>query len=136
MVLVVIAAFLVGYWPEHRRGASLQTDNDALRARVVTLENRARLSMIHTKALDAIDAVAAMNYGHAQGLSSSLFDDIRMELGRTTEPQYREALQEALNRRDAITAALATGDASALEPLRELEKRIRQVLSTPVAVSG
>ena len=136
MVLVVIAAFLVGYWPEHRRGASLQTDNDALRARVVTLENRARLSMIHTKALDAIDAVAAMNYGHAQGLSSSLFDDIRVELSRTTEPQYREALQEGLNRRDAITAALATGDASALEPLRELEKRIRQVLSTPVSVSA
>ena len=134
MVLMVIAAFLAGYWPEHQRGASLQTDNDTLRARMVTLENRERLSMIHTKALDAIDAVAAMNYGHAQGLSSALFDDIRVELSRSTEPQYREALQQGLNRRDAITAALATGDASALEPLRELEKRIRQVLSTPVAL--
>lgn len=135
IILAVVAAFLAGYWPEHRRGTSLQTDNDALRARIVTLEDRARLSIIHTKALDAVDAVAAMNYGQAQGLSSSLFDDIRAELTRTTESQHREALQEGLNRRDAITAALATGDASALEPLRELEKRIRQVLSTSVAVS-
>lgn len=136
MVLVVTAAFLAGYWPEHQRGASLRTDNDALRERIVTLENRSRLSIIHTKALDAIDAVAAMNYGHAQELSSSLFDDIRVEISRTTESQYREALQEGLNRRDAITTALATGDATALEPLRELEKRIRQVLSAPVAVSA
>ena len=136
IVLVVIGAFLAGYWPEHRRGTSLQTDNDSLRARVLMLDSRARLSMIHTKALDAIDAVAAMNYGHAQGLTSSLFDDIRVELSRTTEPQYREALQDGLDRRDAITAALATGDAAALEPLRELEKRIRQVLSSPVSASG
>ena len=112
VVAVVIAAFLAGYWPEHRRGTSLQTENDALRARVVSLEDRARLSMIHAKALDAIDAVVAMNYGQAQELSSALFDDIRSELTRTTESQYREALQEALNRRDAITAALATGNAS------------------------
>jgi hypothetical protein len=90
--------------------------------------------MIHTKALDAIDAVAAMNYGQAQLLTSSLFDDIRAELSRTSESQYREALQGSLDRRDTITAALATGDASALEPLREMENRIRQVLSTPVAV--
>ena len=135
MVLMISASFLAGYWPQHRRGTSLQTDNDALRARIVTLENRARLSMIHSKALDAIDAVTAMNYGQAQGLSSSLFDDIRAELNRTTESQYQEALQEGLKRRDTITAALATGDSSALEPLRELEKRMRQVLSTPVAVS-
>ncbi len=135
IVIVVIAAFFAGYWPEHQRGASLQTDNEALRARIVTLDHRARLSMIHTKVLDAIDAVAAMNYGQAQGLSSSLFDDIRVELSRTTESQYRDALLEGLSRRDAITAALATGDPSALEPLRELEKRIRQVLAMPVSQS-
>ena len=135
VVLAVLASFVVGYWPQHQRRASLQTDNDALRERIVMLENRARLSVIHTKALDAIDAVVAMNYGQAQQLSSSLFDEIRAELSRTTEPEYREALQEGLNRRDTITSALATGDASALEPLRELERRIRRVLSIPVAVS-
>lgn len=135
VVLAVLTSFVAGYWPQHQRGASLQTDNDALRERIVILENRARLSVIHTQALDAIDAVAAMNYGQAQQLSSSLFDAIRAELNHTSGSPYREALQEGLNRRDTITAALATGDAAALEPLRELEKRIRQVLSTPPAVS-
>ena len=134
-VLVVLAAFVAGYWPQHQRGATLQTDNDAMRERIVLLENRARLSVIHAMALDAIDEVAAMNYGQAQQLSSSLFDEIRAELNRTTGSQYREALQGGLNRRDTSTSALATGDASALEPLRELEKQMRQVLSTPVAVS-
>lgn len=133
VVLIVLAAFVAGYWPQHQRGVSLQTDNDAMRERIETLENRARLSVIHTRALDAIDAVAAMNYGEAQQLSSSLFDEIRAELNRTTASPYREALQGGLNRRDAITSALATGDASALEPLRELEKQIRQVLAAPVA---
>lgn len=132
VVLLVLAAFVAGYWPQHQRGVSLQTDNDAMRERIEILENRARLSVIHTRALDAIDAVAAMNYGEAQQLSSSLFDEIRAELSRTTAPPYREALQGGLNRRDTITSALATGDAAALEPLRELEKQIREVLSAPV----
>jgi hypothetical protein len=132
VVLLVLAAFVAGYWPQHQRGVSLQTDNDAMRERIEILENRARLSVIHTRALDAIDAVAAMNYGEAQQLSSSLFDEIRAELNRTTAPPYPEALQGGLNRRDTITSALATGDAAALEPLRELEKQIREVLSAPV----
>lgn len=136
MVAVVMLAYVAGYWSLYGPNRTLQTENDALHARVVILEDRARLSMIHIKTLGAIDAVAAMNYGQAQALASSLFDDVRAELNRTTNASYREALQDALDRRDALTAALATGDAAVLQPLREVEQRIRQVLSTPVAVSA
>jgi preprotein translocase subunit SecE len=136
MVAVVMLAYVAGYWSLYGPNRTLQTENDALQSGVVTLEDRARLSMIHIKMLDAIDAVAAMNYGQAQALASSLFDDIRAELNRTTNATYRQALKEALDRRDAMTAALATGDASVLQPLREVERRIRQVLSTPLAVSA
>ena len=135
ILIIVVGAFFAGYWPESRRRAALEADNASLRTQMTGLEDRVRLSRLHGSLLDLIDAVAAMNYGQAQSLSSTLFDYIRAEIDRTHERQYRDALQELLGRRDFITSALAKADASVLELLRDAERGLRQLLARPTSIA-
>ena len=134
--VILLLAFLAGYWPEHRQRASVETENEVLRTRTTSLEERVRVSAIHLQLLDVIDAVAAMNYGEAQRFASSFFDHVRTEIGRTENPRYRSALDLVLERRDAITAALAKGDASIIDALRESERELRRILADPAAAAA
>jgi hydroxypyruvate isomerase len=134
-LVVVVAAFLAGLWPERQRRTALDADNASLRARVETLDDYARLAQLHAHVLNLIDAVAEMNYGQAQTFSSTLFDNVRTEASRTRSQEYRTTLEAILSTRDNITGALARGDAATLEPLRRIERQLRQALANPPAVA-
>jgi hypothetical protein len=135
ILVVVAAAFLAGFWPERQRRTELEAENAFLQAQVANLEDRVRLGQLHGELLNVIDAVADMNYGQAQMLSSALFNNIRAEASRTQNPEFRAALDAILALRDQITGALAKGDASALEPLRQSERQLREALGAPSSVA-
>jgi len=126
-LILVIAAFLAGFWPERQMRTALDAENAALRA----LDGHERVARLHGQVLDLIDAVGAMNYGEAQTVSSSLFNNVRTEMVRVQNAEYRAALEGLLAARDEVTASLARGDAAVLEPLRRSEQQMRQVLAKP-----
>jgi hypothetical protein len=128
-LLIIVAAFVSGYWPEHRNRTAAEAEAQALGTRVARLEDQVRAARLHGDLLTLIDAVEAMNYGQAQTLASTFFDRIRDEAARTGNPELRAAFQNILGQRDAVTGALAKGEATATTPLKESERTLRQTIA-------
>jgi hypothetical protein len=83
--------------------------------------------------LNITEAVAALNYGQAQQLSSRFFDGVGAEAARTPAGALRTALEAVLQNRDQVTSALARGDQAVMEPLRRSQIRLREALGYPVS---
>ncbi len=132
IVVALGAAFLGGYWPEHSQRTAAEARAGALEAQVESLQDRDRMAALLGSVLSAADAVAAMNYGDAQRLSSQFFDEVRAELGRTANPGFRSTLEKIMARRDQVTASLAQADRSALDPLRDSARELRRALGYDV----
>lgn len=130
--VVVAVVYLLGYWPERQKRVALEAELSSLRQDVVELTARDNVSGILGQLLAAIDEAAAMNYGQAQTSASSFFDAVRREASVTSVAPFRSALESVLQRRDAVTSALARGEASVLDPLRQSATELRRALGYPV----
>lgn len=131
-VVLLGVAFLVGYIPERRQRAAAETELDGVRGRLVVAEDRVRTSQLLGRILMVREVTARQDYGQAQELSSAFFDAVRAEASRTQDAELRGALNEALARRDAVTAALAKADPGVIGILHSIEVRLRQALGYPV----
>jgi hypothetical protein len=127
-VLLVAAAYLSGRWPERERRLTLAGENAILQERVEEAEAAVRMCDLLGQVQNVIHAVSLKNYGEAQGFSSVFFDAARAESGRTVQAGYRQALEDVLSSRDAVTAALAQADPKALEKLGAVEARLKSAL--------
>lgn len=132
-VLLVVAAYVAGYWPAERRAAALQVDVDTLRGQLATAEAQVRLGALLGQLLAATDAVEANNYGHAQQLSSAFFDAVRAEAALTPEARFKAVLDATLQVRDRVTAGLTRTERPTLDLLRDAELRLRDALGYPRA---
>jgi hypothetical protein len=132
VVVLLVAAFLVGYVPQQQRLASAEMETEGLQNRLVAAEDRVRAGELLGRILTVQEVTARQDYGHAQDLSSAFFDAVRAEASATHNSQLRDGLNEAQARRDAVTAALAKADPTAIEILHTIELRLRQALGYPV----
>ncbi len=132
-VAALIAAYLVGYWPERQRRVALDRDVGTLREDVAELQGRLRAAQLLGELLHVSDAAAAMNYGRAQDLSSTFFNQARDEVTHGRDGGMRAELQAIAQQRDTVTAMLARGDPRVVEMLRQLEVQLRQALGYPVS---
>jgi hypothetical protein len=135
-VVLLAAAYLAGYWPERQRRTALQQEVEALRGQVADADARARVSSLLGDLLYLTEAVAVMNYGQAQDLSSSFFDRVQRESASMAETRFATVLDDIHRQRDAVTAALARGDATVLQPLRRAQLLLREALGYPVPPAG
>ncbi len=128
VVVVIAGAYIVG----DARQRTLRVDAEgrvaALEGRVAQAEARVRAGELLGRVLTVKEAVVRQNYGQALEQSSLFFDAVRAEAGGTPVPALREALNEALASRDAVTAALAQGDPAVVETLTRLELLLRRAL--------
>ncbi len=131
-VVLIGAAYLAGYLPERQQRTSAEMEIERLRSRLTTAEDRVRGSELLGRILMVREVTARQDYGHAQELSSAFFDAVRAEASATHDTQLRDGLNVVLGRRDAVTAALAKGDAGAIEILHNIELRLRQALGYPI----
>jgi hypothetical protein len=132
LVIVLAAAYLAGFWPERTRRIALEGEVAALQQRLAQADAQVRLGKVLGELLQVIETIEAMNYGDAQSLSSRFFEAARTEAGRTTDATIRSVLQAILQNRDAVTAALARGDATVVTTFRSTEHQLRAALGYPV----
>jgi hypothetical protein len=132
-LVIVLAglAYLVGYWPEHHRRKALEGQVTNLRAELAEARARVRLGGLLGQLLAAEDAVSAQNYGQAQALSSTFFDAVRAEAGRSAAGSTNDALAKIVPMRDPVTASLTRGDPQALTLLQDAETLVRNALGFP-----
>jgi hypothetical protein len=132
IVVLAVVAYIAGYWPEYQRRVALESEVASLRSERDSLDARARLARLLGLLLNVTEAVNAMNFGQAQTMSSTFFDDVRAEEALTEDSELRATLEGIHQNRDAVTSALARGDAGILATLHSMQIRLRQALGYPV----
>ena len=135
-VLLIASAYLAGYWPEHRRRQAVERDMTDLRMRFEDVDARARSAQLLGDLLAIRDAVTSTDYGRAQALSTTFFDQVRSETASTHREDLRSGLQRILQKRDTTTAALTRPDQASLDQIRTLEIELRSALGYPVRSDG
>jgi hypothetical protein len=127
-IVLMTGAFLAGYLPEHQRRTAAEQESVTLRERLAAAEARVRVGQLLGQVLSLREVVMRQNYGQAQDLSSAFFNSVRDEATATPPSEFRDALNDVLSRRDAITASLTRADPGAGEMLHAIAVRMRGVL--------
>jgi hypothetical protein len=133
VVLVLLATFLVGYWPQRQKAAALELEAQGLRDRVAELEARTRGAELLGALLHLTDAASRKDYGQAQTLSTVFFDQVRAQASGSALPALRSGLPEVLAERDAVTGALANPDGQVVSRLHQLQLKLRAALGYPTS---
>lgn len=123
VVVLIVVAYLAGYWPQHARLQSVLEGREQL-------QTVAALCNLENQLLSVIEESDNKNYGNAQTGSGTFFNGVQAEIDRMPNAPYRKGLDNILARRDLITAALSRADASALGPLRQSLTELRQIMQT------
>lgn len=128
-IVLIIVAFAGGYWLEHNQWSAANAKAEAASAQLASAEGRLDLYHLQDQVLTLVQDTANKNYGDASSVSTTFFDNLATEIGRTSDPAVKSALQTMLNQRDAITAALAKGDPQARDLFAQLLISFRQTLA-------
>jgi hypothetical protein len=126
--VLVVGAFVAGYWPQAERRAEVEAELAAAQAEVAAAEVDAALGRLLVRLRFVSDAVSARNYGQAQQLSSVFFEAVRAEALRAPTAETQAVLEDLLQRRDAVTAALAQADPAVLDTIHDLELVLRDAI--------
>ena len=129
---LVVAAFVAGFWPQHRQLTTSQALTETLQTRLDAAEARLRTGQVLGQLLRLSDAVRVRNYGEAAALSSTYFDTVRQEMSRA-DADGAVALNAILASRDQVTTAIAGGDPTLDVTLRQHEQQLRRALGYPIS---
>lgn len=132
VIVLVAAAYVGGYWPEHQRARDAEAALDALRPQLADAQARVRLAEVLGQQLRLGDAIAARNFGEASALSSAFFDRVQQELAQADAPDVRDALALVQQTRDQVTTAIARTDPTVADVLRQQQMTLRRALGYPV----
>ncbi len=127
---LIVIAFLVGFWPQHRQLTASRETTATLQTRLDAAEARLRLGDVLGHQLRLSEAVQDKNYGEAAALSSAYFDAVRQEASRAGS-DTSAVLSSILASRDQVTAAIAGTDAGLELTLREQQRQLRRALGYP-----
>lgn len=128
IVVLVIWAFLLGYWPQRKQAQAIEQENIQLKTELASAQALGRIAHLQNELLVLIEQAEAQNYGEAQKLSNSFFDDIRKEIDRDKGSPYSSKLEAILARRDAVTAGLAKAEAPTIGALRQSLTEMRDLV--------
>ena len=128
IVVLVIWAFLLGYWPLHKQVQAVEQENVQLKQDLSASQALGRIARLQNQLLVLIEQTEGQNYGEAQKFSNSFFDDLRKEIDRDKGAPYVPKLEAILARRDAITAGLARAEAPTIGALRQSLTELRELI--------
>jgi len=127
-VLIIGFAYMLGYWPQHQELTALQNENGQLRTQLASAQAAGRVARLENELLQLIEQTETRNYGEAQKLSNTYFDDVRKEIDRDRGAAYSGKLEAILTRRDAVTAGLARAEAPTAGILRQTLGEMRELV--------
>jgi type II secretory pathway component PulM len=135
-ILLLVIAYVAGFWPQHSQLTEAQSRIATLETRVTDAEARIRLGEVLGKLLRLRESLLSQNFGQAAGLSSSFFDSVRDEGTRTTRPEVKQLLETLQKSRDVVTTSIARADGSALAIVNAQEVTLRQALGYSVSADA
>ena len=129
---LVVAAFLLGFVPQYVKARDLDNQLGAARQQFNSEHEQIQMDELGLLCGYVYLETNLKNYGVAGQYSSRFFDRARAMMGQAHDSSRQDFLQEALSKRDSITAGLAKGDPSTMSAVQDLFQR---ALETTQAVS-
>jgi hypothetical protein len=123
-VVLILAAFLAGFWPQYQRAGQFESELATQRERVRILEANQRLAAAAHLASAMFLESSKLNYGVASEMAGEFFSRVRTLIGEATDPTVRHELEEIAAKRDSVVAALAKGDAAVQTDMRDILQRM------------
>lgn len=109
-VVIVVAAFLGGYWPQHQQLLQARNQTATVKSQLSQADSTLHLCQLQAQLVALVEAATNKNYTDALGLSTKFFDALSHVADNTPPSDLKSSLQAILNQRDTLTAALARGD--------------------------
>ncbi len=126
-VLLLAAAYVGGYWPQHQQLRAAQQSAAEAQLQLANVQAVARICKLENELLALLNQTDSQNYGNARTLSNTFFDDMRWEADRDQNASYKADLENILGQRDAVTAGLAKADPATATTLRQALSQIEQL---------
>jgi hypothetical protein len=123
--VLVVVAFLVGYLPGSRRGSALSAQLNIAHQQADLAELRDLAGLLYLQA-------SQKDYGLAATTSSRFFERTSQLALHSQLPGRKQPLEDLLQLRDPITAAIAQADPSVLGALQALFLQTRHATLDPV----
>jgi hypothetical protein len=127
-VVLIAAAYIGGYWPEHRRLEAAQQSETRATQSLAGVQTVGRICVLENDAMALIDQTTNQNYGNARNLSNNFFDAVRRQADLEPNSPYKGDLENILGQRDAVTAGLARADASTVTTLKQILAQLQQIM--------
>ena len=125
--ILLLAAYLMGFFPQYRRASALQESLDQAEARLQTLERSASLhrarELAHTIHLES----ARKNYGLAAKHAETFFNHVQTVHGEVQDPGMQSGLREVYEQREAVISDLSQAAPTADERVRQLVDRVNSL---------
>lgn len=115
-LVLLAAAYLVGYWPQR-----------ALRSQLDMAKSAVQVCRLENELMNMLDQIQNQNYGTAQQIAGTFFNDLRGQLDNPALADSRQNLNAIVNQHDAVIAAMAKADGSVAGALRADLAQIRQI---------
>jgi hypothetical protein len=131
-IVLLGAAFLAGYWPEHRRNQALEASLATLGQELTAARAELGVARLLGELLNVTQLVSQQDFGQAQAMCSRFFDGVRAEAAANPDTRFRDALAAILQLRDSVTAGLTRADPTTIVTLSEIQQRLRAALRYPV----
>jgi type II secretory pathway pseudopilin PulG len=128
ILILLAAAYVGGYWPQHRQLRAAQQSAAQAQEELSGAQTVARVCHLENDLLALIGQTENQNYGNARNLSNAFFDEMRREADRDQNTPYKGDLENILGQRDTVTAGLARADASTPTALRQLLAQMQQLM--------
>lgn len=124
----LLAAFLLGYWPQSRTAAGLRAELSANQEQRQSLETALKLAELRDLIGLTYLESSAKNYGVAREHSTRFFTLASELAAGTSDGSLRALLSEISTERDTITAGLAEGKGAAQPALEALARRVYETI--------
>ncbi len=135
VVILLLLAFVAGYWPQHKKVVEAQKASVWFDTRTWQLESSLRLYRLQSQLITLVQETEKKNYANAAELSTKFFNTLNSDVPLAASPDPRASLQTILNQRDAVTATLAKGDPAALDLLKQMLATLSQSIAQADALA-
>jgi hypothetical protein len=110
---ILAGVFLLGFLPQFSTARGLRQEVALCHTKLQFAALKNGIGLVYLEANQK-------NYGIAAQQASGFFETARQTLARTTATGQQTVIQDALSKRDAITAGLARGDAAVIAVIQSV----------------
>ncbi|MBI1738098.1 MAG: hypothetical protein HYR58_02490 [Acidobacteria bacterium] len=134
-MVVVVLAFVAGYWPQHQKYLNALGDLRIADKQLMEARANERIYHLENTMLQVLDHTAHKEYKEAQSLTTQFFVEVRADMARPDMTKFRSELQQILDKSDIIENALQKEDPASRDALRGVMQQLAQMVALPPVTS-